>query len=55
MAKSVGNIRLLHDALDEYGRDALLMYFVAGHYRQPLAFSHEAPRGGRAGCVDAHP
>ena len=25
MAKSVGNIRLLHGALDEYGRDALVM------------------------------
>ena len=39
MAKSVGNIRLLHQALDEYGRDALVMYFCGGHYRQPLAFS----------------
>jgi cysteinyl-tRNA synthetase len=39
MAKSVGNIRLLGDALDEYGRDALIMYFLAGHYRGPLAFS----------------
>ena len=42
MAKSVGNIRLLHEALDEYGRDALIMYFVGGHYRQPIAFSAEA-------------
>jgi cysteinyl-tRNA synthetase len=42
MAKSVGNIRLLHGALDEFGRDALIMYFVSGHYRQPLAFSEEA-------------
>jgi cysteinyl-tRNA synthetase len=41
MAKSVGNIRLLHSALDEYGRDALVAYFLGGHYRQPLAFSHE--------------
>jgi cysteinyl-tRNA synthetase len=41
MAKSVGNIRLLHGALDEYGRDALVMYFVSGHYRKPLAFSEE--------------
>ncbi|HEX2231858.1 MAG TPA: cysteine--tRNA ligase [Thermoleophilaceae bacterium] len=41
MAKSVGNIRLLHRALDEFGRDALVMYFVSGHYRQPLAFSEE--------------
>jgi cysteinyl-tRNA synthetase len=42
MAKSVGNIRLLADALDEYGRDALVMYFLSGHYRQPLAFSADS-------------
>jgi cysteinyl-tRNA synthetase len=42
MAKSVGNIRLLRGALDEFGRDALVMYFVGGHYRKPLAFSEEA-------------
>jgi cysteinyl-tRNA synthetase len=42
MAKSVGNIRLLHGAIDEHGRDALVMYFVGGHYRQPIAFSAEA-------------
>jgi cysteinyl-tRNA synthetase len=41
MAKSVGNVRLLSDALDQFGRDALIMYFLAGHYRQPLAFSEE--------------
>jgi cysteinyl-tRNA synthetase len=39
MAKSVGNIWPLAGALDEFGRDALVMYFVGGHYRQPLAFS----------------
>ena len=39
MAKSVGNIHLLHRALEEHGRDALIMYFVGGHYRQPVAFS----------------
>lgn len=42
MAKSVGNIHLLHEALDRYGRDTLVMYFVGGHYRQPLAFSEDA-------------
>jgi cysteinyl-tRNA synthetase len=41
MAKSVGNIRGLGDVLDEVGRDALLMYFVAGHYRQPIAYTRE--------------
>jgi cysteinyl-tRNA synthetase len=41
MAKSVGNVFLLHEALAAHGRDALLMYFCGGHYRQPLAFSNE--------------
>jgi len=49
MAKSVGNIHLLHAALNEFGRDALIMYFVGGHYRQPLAFSAEGlTEAGRA-------
>jgi cysteinyl-tRNA synthetase len=42
MAKSVGNIFLLHEALEQAGRDALIMYFVSGHYRQPIAYSEEA-------------
>jgi cysteinyl-tRNA synthetase len=41
MAKSVGNIFVLGDALDAYGRDALIMYFVGGHYRQPIEFDDE--------------
>ncbi|MDP9293479.1 MAG: cysteine--tRNA ligase, partial [Actinomycetota bacterium] len=41
MAKSEGNIRGLAAALDEVGRDALILYFAAGHYRQPLAYSRE--------------
>ncbi|MGI8863313.1 MAG: cysteine--tRNA ligase [Solirubrobacteraceae bacterium] len=41
MAKSVGNIFVLHDALASYGRDALIMYFCSGHYRQPIEFDDE--------------
>jgi len=39
MAKSVGNIALLHEVLGEYGAEAVVMYLISGHYRQPLAFS----------------
>ncbi|MGO9320706.1 MAG: cysteine--tRNA ligase [Solirubrobacteraceae bacterium] len=42
MAKSVGNIALLHEVLGEYGSEAVVMYLVSGHYRQPLAFSEAA-------------
>jgi cysteinyl-tRNA synthetase len=41
MAKSKGNIFVLHEALEAYGRDALIMYFCAGHYRQPIEFDDE--------------
>jgi cysteinyl-tRNA synthetase len=41
MAKSVGNIFLLHEALASHGRDALIAYFAGGHYRQPIAYSGE--------------
>jgi cysteinyl-tRNA synthetase len=42
MAKSVGNIALLHEVLGEYGAEAVVMYLISGHYRQPLAFSEAA-------------
>ncbi len=41
MSKSVGNIRGLADVLDEVGRDALLMFFCGGHYRQPIAYRRD--------------
>jgi cysteinyl-tRNA synthetase len=37
----VGNIRLLQVALDQFGREALIMWLVGAHYRKPLAFSEE--------------
>jgi cysteinyl-tRNA synthetase len=42
MAKSVGNIRLLHGALEQFGREAFLMWLVGAHYRKPLAYTEEA-------------
>ncbi len=38
MAKSVGNVAALHDVVEEFGRNALIMLFVGAHYRQPMAF-----------------
>jgi cysteinyl-tRNA synthetase len=42
MSKSVGNIFQLSEALDRYGRDAVVTYLISGHYRQPLEFSDRA-------------
>jgi cysteinyl-tRNA synthetase len=44
MSKSEGNIFQLSEALDRFGRDAVVAYLISGHYRQPLAFSEEALR-----------
>jgi cysteinyl-tRNA synthetase len=38
MSKSEGNIFQLKEALDRYGREAVVAYLISGHYRQPLAF-----------------
>jgi cysteinyl-tRNA synthetase len=48
MAKSVGNIAPLHEVVERYGRDAVVMYLISGHYRQPLAFSEAALEQARA-------
>ena len=41
MSKSEGNIFQLSQALDAYGREAVVAYLISGHYRQPLAFGDE--------------
>jgi cysteinyl-tRNA synthetase len=38
MSKSEGNIFQLKEALDQFGREAVVAYLISGHYRQPLAF-----------------
>jgi cysteinyl-tRNA synthetase len=48
MAKSVGNVAALHAVLDEWGREALLMFFASGHYRQPIAFDDDSMRAATA-------
>jgi cysteinyl-tRNA synthetase len=42
MSKSLGNIVSLRDVLDQYGREAILVFFLGGHYRSPLEYSDEA-------------
>jgi cysteinyl-tRNA synthetase len=42
MAKSLGNIEPLHAVLARYGRDAVILYFCAAHYRQPMDFGEVA-------------
>ncbi|MHB8242639.1 MAG: cysteine--tRNA ligase [Solirubrobacteraceae bacterium] len=48
MAKSVGNIAVLHEVLAEHGAETVVMYLISGHYRQPLAFSEATLAQARA-------
>jgi cysteinyl-tRNA synthetase len=47
MSKSVGNISLLPEVVQEWGRDTLLLFFASGHYRQPIVFSPDTLRDAR--------
>jgi cysteinyl-tRNA synthetase len=49
MAKSVGNIESLADALERWGRDALVLLFSQSHYRQPMQYSDETLGAAQAG------
>jgi cysteinyl-tRNA synthetase len=48
MSKSLGNIVSLREVLDTYGREAVLVFFLGGHYRSPLDYSDEAMEAARA-------
>jgi cysteinyl-tRNA synthetase len=41
MSKSVGNIATIRETLDEWGREAILVFFLNGHWRKPIDFSPE--------------
>jgi cysteinyl-tRNA synthetase len=47
MAKSVGNIELLAEAVERWGRDTLIWFFASGHYRQPIQYTDETLTGAR--------
>jgi cysteinyl-tRNA synthetase len=39
MSKSLGNVVTLRDAIDEWGRETLLLLFLGAHWRKPMEFS----------------
>jgi cysteinyl-tRNA synthetase len=41
MAKSEGNVVTIREALDHWGRETLLLYFMTGHWSKPIDFSDE--------------
>jgi cysteinyl-tRNA synthetase len=48
MSKSLGNIVSLRDALDEWGKEAILLYFMTAQWRKPIDFDDEVVTQARA-------
>jgi cysteinyl-tRNA synthetase len=41
MSKSLGNVTTIREALDTWGREPLLVFFLGAHWRKPVDFSEE--------------
>ncbi len=52
MSKSIGNIVSLREALDRWGREAVLVFFLGGHYRSALQYSDDTMQAARAQADD---
>jgi cysteinyl-tRNA synthetase len=48
MSKSTGNVTTMREALDEWGRETLLLFFMTAHWRKPIDFSEETLASAKA-------
>ena len=48
MSKSLGNVVSLREALDEWGRETLLVLFLGAHWRKPMDYSDETLAAAKA-------
>jgi cysteinyl-tRNA synthetase len=48
MSKSVGNIAPLRDVVERWGREAVLLFFMTGHWSKPIDFSDEVMEAAQA-------
>jgi cysteinyl-tRNA synthetase len=48
MSKSLGNVASLHDVVERWGPEAVLVYFLTGHWSKPIDFSDETMEAARA-------
>jgi len=51
MSKSLGNVVTLSDALDQWGRETLLMLFLGAHWRKPMDYTDETLAAAKARAV----
>jgi cysteinyl-tRNA synthetase len=48
MSKSLGNVATIREAIDEWGRETILVFFLTAHWRKPIDFSEETMAQARA-------
>ena len=48
MSKSEGNIVTIREALERWGREAILLYFMTGHWSKPIDFSDDTMTAAQA-------
>ena len=48
MSKSSGNVTTMREALDEWGKETLLLFFMTAHWRKPIDFSQETLASAKA-------
>jgi cysteinyl-tRNA synthetase len=48
MSKSEGNIVTIREAVEQWGREAILVYFMTGHWSKPIDFSDEVMESAQA-------
>src|SRR5215217_475081 len=48
MSKSEGNFETIRDAIDRWGRETLLVFFLTGHWSKPIDYSDETLRAAEA-------
>jgi cysteinyl-tRNA synthetase len=41
MSKSSGKVETIRDAIDTWGRETILVFFLGGHWRKPIDYSEE--------------
>jgi len=41
MSKSIGNVASLHDVIEEWGPETILVFFLTAHWSKPIDFSDE--------------
>jgi cysteinyl-tRNA synthetase len=48
MSKSEGNVVTLHEAIERWGRETVLLFFMTGHWSKPIDFSDETMSAAQA-------